>query len=179
MPICNLAIMTVRFGTRVIVVEADLRRPRATGYFSLPNSIGVTDILTRPLEAAQVIQPWEADAFDVLASGPAPPGPSDLLGSHRLSQLMEQLRERSEQILVDAPPVLPFADAVAAMPACDGVIMVVRYGKTHIAQLRRASDALEATGSPILGSVLSMTPADASPGDCEGATRRRSGVADA
>ena len=80
-----------------------------------------------------------------------------------MSQLIEQLRERYELVLVDAPPVLPFADAVAAMPACDGAIMVVRYGKTHIAQLRQASDALEASGSAILGSVLSMTPASQHP----------------
>ncbi len=156
---CNLAIAAAQFGTRVIVVEADLRRPRATGYLGLPSGVGVTDVLVGRVEVGEAIQTWGEDLFHVLASGPTPPNPSDLLGSRRMSQLIEQLRGSYDLVLVDAPPVLPFADAVATAPACDGAILVVRHGKARTAQLRQAREALGAVGSPILGSVLNMTPA--------------------
>ncbi len=157
--VCNLAIMQARFGKRVIVVEADLRRPRASGYLGLPSSVGVTDVLVGRATVGEASQSWGEDLFDVLASGPTPPSPSDLLGSQRMSQLIEQLRGQYDLVLIDAPPLLPFADAVATGPACDGAILVVRYGKTRIAQARQAMDALGAVGVPVLGSVLSMTPA--------------------
>ncbi len=157
--VCNLAIMQAQFGRRVIVVEADLRRPRATGYLGLPSSVGVTDVLVGRVTPDEAIQTWGNDQFDVLASGPTPPSPSDLLGSQRMSQLVEQLRGQYDLVLIDAPPILPFADAAATGPACDGAILVVRYGKTRAAQLRQAMDALGAVGVPILGSVLSMSPA--------------------
>jgi len=157
--VCNLAIALAQFGKRVIVVECDLRRPRATGYLGLPNGVGVTDVLVGRVEVGEAIQIWGNDLFSVLPSGPMPPNPSDLLGSQRMSQLVDQLRGHYDLVLIDAPPVLPFADAVATAPACDGVVFVVRYGKTRIAQVRQAGEALRAVGVPILGSVLSMTPA--------------------
>jgi capsular exopolysaccharide synthesis family protein len=157
--VCNLAILLAQAGKRVIVVEVDLRRPRATGYLGLPNSVGVTDVLVGRVDVGDAIQTWGDDLFDVLASGPTPPNPSDLLGSQRMSQLVEQLSGRYDTVLLDAPPVLPFADAAATGPACDGVILIVRYGKTRIAHLRQATEALDAVGVPILGTVLSMTPA--------------------
>jgi capsular exopolysaccharide synthesis family protein len=156
--VCNLAIMQAQFGQRVIVVEADLRRPRATSYLGLPSSVGVTDVLVGRVTAGEAIQTWGNDQFDVLASGPTPPSPSDLLGSQRMSQLVEQLRGQYDLVLIDAPPILPFADAAATGPACDGAILVVRYGRTRAAQLRQAMEALGAVGVPILGSVLSMSP---------------------
>jgi capsular exopolysaccharide synthesis family protein len=173
--VCNLAIMQAQFGKRVIVVETDLRRPRATGYLGLPNSVGVTDVLVGRVTAGEAIQTWGNNWFDVLASGPMPPSPSDLLGSQRMSQLIEQLRGQYDLVLVDAPPVLPFADAAATGPACDGAILVVRYGKTRIAQVRQALDALGAVGVPVLGSVLSMTPAKEHPEYGYGYRRYRPG----
>jgi capsular exopolysaccharide synthesis family protein len=157
--VCNLAIMLAQFGKRVIVVEADLRRPRATGYLGLPSSVGLTDVLVGRVTVGEAIQIWGEHMFDVLASGPTPPSPSDLLGSLRMNQLLKQLRGLYDVILIDAPPVLPFADALATAPACDGVILVVRHGKTRMAHVRQAAEAMSAVGIPILGSVLSMTPA--------------------
>jgi Mrp family chromosome partitioning ATPase len=76
-----------------------------------------------------------------------------------MTELIDQLRGSYDLVLVDAPPVLPFADAAAAAAACDGAILVVRYGKARAAQLRQAKDALAAVGSPVLASMLNMTPA--------------------
>ena len=85
--VCNLAIMLAQFGKRVIVVEADLRRPRATGYLGLPGSVGLTDVLVGRVAVGEAIQIWGENMFDVLASGPTPPSPSDVLGSLRMDQL--------------------------------------------------------------------------------------------
>jgi len=156
--VCNLAIMLARSGKRVALVEADLRRPRATAYLGLPNSAGVTDILLGRTAVADAAQAWGDEEFTVLASGLVPPNPSDLLGSQRMRQLLQGLCREFDTVLIDAPPVLPFADAVAIAPACDGVILVVRYGKTRADQVHRAAQALAAAGTPILGSVLSMAP---------------------
>ncbi len=156
--VCNLAITLAQFGKKVVVVEADLRRPRATNYLGLPGGVGVTDILRGAADCGEAIQTWGDDLFAALTSGSIPPNPSDLLGSWRMSQLIEQLRAQYEVVLVDAPPVLPFADTIATAPACDGAILVVRYGKTRIDHVRRAADALHAVNVPLLGSVLSMTP---------------------
>jgi len=75
-----------------------------------------------------------------------------------MGELLEQLRASFDVILVDAPPVLPFADTVATVPACDGAILVVRHGKTRLDHVRRTAEALSAVSSPLLGSILSMEP---------------------
>jgi len=72
--------------------------------------------------------------------------------------LLEQLRASFDVILVDAPPILPFADTAATVSACDGAILVVRHGKTRLDHVRRAAEALSAVSSPLLGSILSMEP---------------------
>ncbi len=156
--VCNLAITTALSGKRVIVVEADLRRPRAAGYLGLPGGSGLTSVLAGTAKLGDAVQQWGDDMFAVLTSGPAAPNPSELLGSQRMSSLLEQLRGSYDTVLVDAPPVLPFADALATGPACDGCILVVRYGKTRADHVRRAGEALAGVRVPLLGSVLTMTP---------------------
>ncbi len=156
--VCNLAIVLAQFGQRIVVVETDLRQPGAASYLGLPRTLGVTDVLTGKVDADEAIQTWDNAPFDILDSGPTPPNPSDLLGSERMNDLIKQLRQRYEMVLLDAPPVLPFADVAATAPASDGAILVVRYGKTRIAQVQQATEALSAVGTPLLGSVLTMTP---------------------
>jgi capsular exopolysaccharide synthesis family protein len=154
--VCNLAITLARSGKRVLIVEADLRRPRVASYLGLPNGAGVTSVLSGRMDSDDAIQMWGDDLFSVLASGPSAPNPSDLLGSQRMRILIEQLSAQYDVVLVDAPPVLPFADTVATAPSCHGTILVVRQGKTREEHVRQTVEALEAVGSPILGTVLSM-----------------------
>jgi tyrosine-protein kinase len=157
--VCNLAITLALSGRRVILVEADLRRPRAAGYLGLPGGSGVTSVLVGTAGLGDAVQQWGDDLFSVLTSGPAAPNPSELLGSQRMRSLLQDLRGSYDTVLVDAPPVLPFADALATGPACDGSVLVVRYGKTRADQVRRAAEALAGVRVPLLGSVLTMTPA--------------------
>ncbi len=109
------------------------------------------------------MQIWGDGLFDVLASGSTAPNPSELLGSRRMADLIDSLRDAYEVVLVDAPPVLPFADVTAAGPACDGAVLIVRYAKTKYDHVRRTSDALAAVNIPVLGSVLNMARGGRSP----------------
>jgi capsular exopolysaccharide synthesis family protein len=156
--VCNLAVALAQDGSRVIVIEADLRRPRTVRYLGLPEGSGLTSVLLGRASEADVTQAWGDDLFNVISSGPLPPNPATLLGSGRMRELIERLRRGYDYVLIDAPPVLPFADTPTVAPFCDGAIVVVRYGRTRIDQVRRTIAALTAVDSPILGSLLTMTP---------------------
>lgn len=161
--VCNLAVMLAQSGSRVMLIEADLRRPRAVSYLGLPGGAGLTAVLLGQSSEQEVTQVWGDDLFAVLASGSLPPNPADLLGSQRMGELIERLRGDYDTVLIDAPPLLPFADVPATAPFCDGAVLVVRHGKTRADHVRRAADALRAVDVPILGSLLTMTPRDTHP----------------
>ncbi len=156
--VCNLAITLAAAGRRVLVVEGDLRRPALAALLGLDGAAGLTDVLVGRLQPHQVIQQWAGGDFDVLASGPLPPNPSELLGSHQMAALLRDLRARYDVILVDSPPLLPVTDAAAMAPATDGVIMICRFHKTSRVHLGRGVDALSAVSVRLLGTVLTMTP---------------------
>jgi capsular exopolysaccharide synthesis family protein len=155
---CNLAIMLAQSGRRVMLVEADLRRPRAVGYLGLPGTIGVTDVLLGRCSVDEAIQVWGDRLFSVLASGSLPPNPGELLASQQVRQLIARLRDRYDTVLIDAPPLLPFADAASIAPCTDGAILIVRHSRTRTEQVRRATEALRAVDVPLLGSLLTMAP---------------------
>ena len=160
---CNLTIMLAQSGRRVILLEADLRRPRAVGYLGLPGTIGVTDVLLGRCTEHDAIQTWGDGLFAVLASGSLPPNPGDLLASQQTRQLIGRLKERYDTVIIDAPPLLPFADAASIAPSSDGAILVVRHARTRTDHVRRATEALQAVDVPVLGSLLTMVPRSTHP----------------
>jgi capsular exopolysaccharide synthesis family protein len=155
---CNLAIMLAQSGRRVVLMEADLRRPRAVSYLGLPGGVGVTDVLLGRCAEHEAIQTWGDGLFAVLASGSTPPNPGDLLASQQARQLIARLRDRYDTVLIDAPPLLPFADAASIAPCSDGAILMVRHSRTRTEHVRRAVEALTAVDVPVLGSLLTMAP---------------------
>ena len=156
--VCNLAIAMAAAESRVLVVEADLRRPELADLLGLERSAGLTDILAGRARTQQVIQPWAGGKFDVLASGPLPPNPSELLASRQMAALLDDLRDRYDVVLVDSPPLLPVTDAAAMAPATDGAILVCRFKETTREQVGRAVNALAAVSVPLLGTVFTMVP---------------------
>jgi capsular exopolysaccharide synthesis family protein len=156
--LCNLAIALSSTGRRVLLVEADLRRPKATDYLGLDRSVGLTNVLAGKAKLAHVLQPWGGGAFDVLASGPLPPNPSELLASRQMRELLAALRADYDSILIDAPPLLPVTDAAAIAPATDGALLVCRFGKTTEEQIATATEALHAVSARLVGTVLTMVP---------------------
>jgi len=155
---CNLALSLAETGRRVLLIDADLRRPRAARYLGLPGGAGLTSVLLDQAAHSVAVQPWGLTPFWVLASGAIPPNPSEMLGSQHMHKLLAELRAEYDVIVVDAPPVLPVADALAIAPACDGAILVARYGRTRRDQLAQTAAALRRTEVDVLGTVLNRTP---------------------
>jgi capsular exopolysaccharide synthesis family protein len=154
----NLAIAISSAGSRVLVVEADLRRPRLSDLLGVERMIGLTSVLSGRIDLPNAIQAWGRSSVDILASGPLPPNPSELLASRQMKMLLDCLRDSYDVILIDSPPLLPVTDGAALAPATDGAVMMCRFGRTTRAQVESARDALEAVSAPLLGTVLTMLP---------------------
>jgi len=153
----NLAIALASGGQKVLVVEADLRRPGAARLLGLTSTVGLTSVLTYGVPLDQAIQPWSG-GVDLLASGPLPPNPAELLGSMHMAALLAEVGSWYDTVLVDTPPLLPVTDAAAIAPAADGVLLVTRFRKTTREQVAAAVAALSAVSVPLLGTVLNMVP---------------------
>jgi succinoglycan biosynthesis transport protein ExoP len=153
----NLAIALASGGQKVLVVEADLRRPGAAKLLGLTSTVGLTSVLTYGVPLDQAIQPWSG-GVDLLASGPLPPNPAELLGSMHMAALLAEVGSWYDTVLVDTPPLLPVTDAAAIAPAADGVLLVTRFRKTTRDQVAAAVAAISAVSVPLLGTVLNMVP---------------------
>jgi capsular exopolysaccharide synthesis family protein len=152
----NLAVVLAQTGQRVIVVDTDLRRPMLHEVFGIPNTTGVTNALLAGENVSLVdyLQPTEIDTLSVLTSGPIPPNPSELLGSHRMQHLIEVLVQAADIVIFDSPPVLVVTDAVVLGRQVDGVLMVVDTGTTREHALTQATVELQKTGANVFGVVL-------------------------
>jgi len=153
----NLAITLAESGKRVVLVEADLRRPKAVSYLQLEGAVGVTTVLVGRIELADAIQGWSGN-FDVLAAGSTPPNPAELLQSQGMNRLLTNLRREYDIVLIDAPPLLPVADAALLAASSDGAILVVHHGVTTKDQVRAAVGRLESVGARLIGTVINMSP---------------------
>ena len=154
----NLAVALGLGGHKTILIDGDLRRPRVAPAFGLPDSVGLTNVLAGQLGIEAAVQNLRKSRISVLTSGPTPPNPSELLGSNQMAQLLLRLRDLFDVVIVDAPPVLPVADAAALAHNCDGAILAVKYGRTTHQQARRAAEALTNVSARVLGTVLTMVP---------------------
>lgn len=155
--LANLAIALASTGQRVLAIEADLRRPKLASLLGLERSVGLTSVLSGRIGVVQAVQQWSG-GVDVLASGPLPPNPSELLASQQMKSLLMELRGYYDTILIDTPPLLPVTDAAAVAPSTDGVILVCRFKETTRDQVTRSAEAITAVSAPLLGTVLTMVP---------------------
>lgn len=156
---CNLAITLAQAGVRVCLVEGDLRRPRLADYLGLEGAVGVTTVLIGQAGVEDALQPWGDGTLEVLASGPIPPNPSELLSSQGMVALLKALEARFEVVIVDAPPLLPVTDGAILATLTGGALLAARAGHTRREQLAQAAAALTAVEAKILGVVLNMLPA--------------------
>jgi receptor protein-tyrosine kinase len=156
--VVNLARVLADAGRRVVVLEADLRRPAVSRYLGLVGGVGVTAVLTGAAASEEVTQTYADGPFWVIAAGATPPNPGELLGSAAMSDLLLKLREQYDIVLVDAPPMLAVADAAGFAPMVDGVLLTVRHGSTGTEQLQQAATALQRVGARTLGVILNLVP---------------------
>ena len=151
----NLASVFADQGKKVLLVDADLRKPTLQRTFGLNNSEGLTTLLTsQNKEAADVISQIEGTKLFALPSGPIPPNPSELLNSNRMNILMKRFEEMFDIIIYDMPPVTSVTDAQIMAAKADGVVLVIRHGVSQKDSVLNAKELLEMVNANILGVVF-------------------------
>ena len=155
--VTNLAVVLAETGARVALVDGDLRRPRVADIMGLEGAVGLTDVLIGRFELDDVLQRWGTHGLSVLPAGSVPPNPSELLGSAQMQLLVESLASRFDYVLIDAPPVLPVADATLLGAITNGVLMVAAAKKSKRAELAAALRAFDIADVRCLGVVVTMT----------------------
>ena len=154
----NLAVALSDMGRSVALVESDLRRPRVTRYMGLVGGVGLSNVLVGSAALDDVLQRHGTGVLDVLGAGPQPPNPGQLLASAQMSALVRELAATHEFVILDAPPILPVADATGMAVLADGVLLAVRYGHTRRDLVQQASAGVVRAGARVLGVVMTVVP---------------------
>ncbi|GAA3169563.1 hypothetical protein GCM10020255_057340 [Rhodococcus baikonurensis] len=154
----NIALVLAEAGKKVCLVEGDLRKPRVSKYLGLIGSVGLSSVLAGQADLDDVLQVTNNADLTVLASGPIPPNPSELLGTDTAHAVFADLRRRFDYVIIDASPLLPVTDAAVLSALADGALVIARHGSTKREQLSRAVGNLHSVGATILGTVITMTP---------------------
>lgn len=155
--VANLTVAMAGAGLRVVAVDADLRSPRLHALFGLSQDQGLTDALWQD-ESDGCLKPIGVEGVSILASGRLPLDPVGVVSSPRMKKLLAKLAERADLVIIDSPPVLAVADTTILAAGADGVLLVVRAGRTGRQPARRAMEALRQAKTPLLGVVLNDAP---------------------
>jgi polysaccharide biosynthesis transport protein len=150
----NLAVILAQSGRQVALIDTDLRRPHIHQAFKLSNRQGLTALFLKQLSLADALQNVGVVNLGVIVSGVLPPNPAELLGSERMSQIFKELESDHDMVILDTPPVLSVTDSSVMIPYIDGIIIVVKAGKTQISATLHAVTTLRRLGANILGLVI-------------------------
>ena len=154
----NIALALAEAEHSVVLVDGDLRRPRLAKYLDTLGSGGVSTVLSGGAALDEVLQTTRFPRLTVLAAGPTPPNPSELLGSLAAEKMLSELRSRFDYVIIDSAPLLAVTDGAILAAKSDGALVVVKAGKTRRDQLSHAIGMLNDVGATLLGAVLSMMP---------------------
>ncbi|QMV19568.1 polysaccharide biosynthesis tyrosine autokinase [Granulicella sp. 5B5] len=158
----NLATVLAQRGVRVLLIDADLRRPTIHHRLGLTGNVGLTSVLTGSATLKEAIQSLhDAPGLDVLVSGPVPPFPTEMLSSQPMQKLLDEARSTYTHIVMDSPPMLSVTDSIVLAQQADAVVLIVRQGKSSKHALRRARDLLMRSGARITGIVLNAVDLNA------------------
>lgn len=159
--LANLGVALANAGQRVCLCCCDLRRPRIHEFFSLDNTVGLTSVILGETSLSSAIKSVPGtDNLSLLASGPQPPNPSELLASHRAGEVIAALATLFDVVLLDCPPVLPVTDAAVLSGVADATLLVVTAGVTARREVTRAVQVLEQVHAPLIGTVLNGVTAE-------------------
>ncbi len=150
----NLAVSLADAGSRVLLIDGDLRRPSIAEYLGLEGGTGLTTVLIGKATVADVVQPWEATSLDILPAGQLPPNPSELLGSKAMRSLLDQVTSTYDIVLIDSPPLLPVTDAAVIGRQVGGLLVVVGVDRIHRPQFKDTMDSLDTAGCNVVGVVI-------------------------
>jgi len=154
MTAANLAVVYAQQGKKVLLIDADLRKPTVHYTFRLDNLRGLSNVLIGEMYLEDTIVSSDIDNLDVITCGLIPPNPSELLGSRMMQTLLDQAGTLYDMIIFDTPPVLAVTDAQILANMVDGTLLVVRSGNTENEEAIKAKEALERTHGKLLGTVL-------------------------
>ncbi|MGG3280303.1 CpsD/CapB family tyrosine-protein kinase [Paenibacillus solani] len=152
--ISNLAVTYAQEGKRVLLIDADMRKPSLHRVFSVPNHQGLSTLLIGHTSVQDSIQETIVSNLSLLPSGPVPANPAELMDSAVMRELLEQLKPEYDVILLDTPSVLSVSDSVIVSALCDGVVMIVASGKVRKDHLRKAKEQLDHVNAHMLGIVI-------------------------
>ncbi len=150
----NIAISLAQSGKRVLLVDTDLRRPRVHRAFRVSSARGVTSVIVGEDRLTDVAQPTDVPNVDVLACGPVPPNPSELLHSHRFGDLVREALERYDRVIFDSPPLSAVTDAAVLAPQVDACLIVVKAQSTTRDALASALRQLRDVAANVVGGVF-------------------------
>jgi len=152
----NLAISLAKSNKKVLLVDADLRRPRLTRVLSPKSKQGLSSLLinAKGVTFESVVQTTDVETFQILPSGPIPPNPAELLGSPRMKQLVDELSEKYDHIIFDTPPAISATDSTVLSQYVNGTILVVRAFTTQRELAVRAKDTIQKSSGKLVGAIL-------------------------
>lgn len=156
----NLAVTFAQQGLKVLIVEADFRRPSVHKAFRIPNNSGITNLLTNPEANIEdyLLTNDVAPGLSVLTCGPIPPNPAELIGSNRMEQLLKELEAMFDLVIFDTPPLLGFTDGQILAGRVDGTIFVVHHGVAVKENMHKVDEILKRVDANVLGAVYNKVP---------------------
>jgi capsular exopolysaccharide synthesis family protein len=157
--LCNLGIAISQNAQRVLVVDADMRKPRLHEAFGSQNAVGLSSFLSGQAQFDSVIQRTLIDRVSLVSGGVVPPNPSELLASHKMQEFIDKARTAFDFVLLDTPPVGMLTDAMVVSGLTDGVIVVVESGKTSKRMLARIRQLMEHVKARMIGMIFNKAPA--------------------
>lgn len=159
----NIATTMAQMGKRVLLIDCDLRKPSLHRDFNIVSLKGLTNILVEDADYTDVLYEVEGiEGLDVIGSGPIPPNPAELLGSNKMKNFVEDMVEKYDMVILDAPPIGMVTDSAILSSIVDGTILVCAVGEADINATIRAKDLLDKVNANILGVVLNKVPINGS-----------------
>lgn len=156
----NIATTLAAAGERVLLIDADLRKPTLSSKLRVEGAVGLTTVLIGDATLADVIQPYGSTPLSILASGPVPPNPAELLGFVTMQRILAEASRSYDAVIIDTPPLLPVTDAAVVSQIVNGTLVVVGSGEVRKPQLGSALDSLEQVEARVLGVVMNKVRSD-------------------
>lgn len=150
----NLACLFAQEGKKVILIDADMRKPTVQYTFHLTNTIGLSNILTRKVSVLESVKETDVENLSIITSGPIPPNPAELLSGKAMDDMIEELKEHYDLIIFDAPPLLSVTDAQILANKSEGTVLVISSGSTDKESALKAKDLLTVSKAKIIGTIL-------------------------
>lgn len=150
----NTAVVFAQEGKKVLLIDADMRKPTVHYTFHTTNSMGLSNLLTRKAQLEDLVKETDQENLFVITCGPIPPNPSELLRSKTMDSLIEDILKSYDMVIFDAPPVLAVTDAQILANKADGTVLVLNTKKTEKEALEKAKELLETSKATVLGVVM-------------------------